>query len=354
MSFYRSVRGLLFLMSAEMAHILAIKALKWNLVPAQQLPFDERLKNTVWGIEFKSPVGMAAGFDKNAEVIEPLSRQGFGFVEVGTVTPKPQKGNPRPRLFRLKQDRAVINRMGFNNKGADFFVEQLKKRPFHVIVGANIGKNKTTEDAVQDYCLMLEKVYGLSDYIVINISSPNTPGLRTLQEAEVLDTFIKTLLKTKALLMQKYTKNIPLLIKIDPDSSDTHYAEIGRIFLENKVDGIIVSNTTVQRFAHLRSFHKEETGGLSGEPLRGVSLDALKHVYYHTKGKIPIIGVGGVASGLDAYHKIRAGASLVQLYSSLVYEGFGLLKKIHQELGDLLAKDGFKNIKEAIGVDVKL
>jgi dihydroorotate dehydrogenase len=352
-SCYHVMKWPLFLLSAEIAHDLVLKALQWGMIlPARHVP-DPILASTLWGIDFINPVGLAAGFDKNAEVIMPLAAQGFGFIEVGTVTPKAQSGNPRPRLFRLMCDKAVINRMGFNNKGGELFAEQLKKRPPHVVVGANIGKNKTTEDAAQDYVWMLEKIYGLSDYIAVNVSSPNTPGLRTLQQGDILQDLVQKLAIAKQSLRQQHHKNIPLLLKISPDNTSEQYQDIASVVLGGQVDGLIVSNTSVQRPNNLVSRFRQEAGGLSGKPLLEPSTHALKEMYRYTKGKVPIIGVGGIASGLDAYTKIRAGASLVQLYSALVYEGFGLVPRIQQELAGLLRRDGFKNIKEAIGIDVK-
>lgn len=308
------------------------------------------LAQNIFGLEFKNPVGMAAGFDKNAQVISPLLRQGFGFAEAGTVTPLPQPGNPKPRLFRLREDKAVINRLGFNNKGLDYFVKHFARRDHGLgIAGANIGKNKDTQEAAQDYVRGLNAVYPYADYITINISSPNTPLLRNLQEREPLSQLLSELINTKKQCALTHKKNIPLLLKIAPDIDAGQREDIAGTVLDKGIDGLIVSNTTISRPSSLQSIYKNETGGLSGSPLFGLSTSTLAEMYRLTKGKIPLIGVGGIASPEDAYLKICAGASLVQLYSALVYQGFGLVHAINHELPQLLKRDGFSHISEAIG-----
>lgn len=350
-SYYRWIRPLIFRLDAECAHHLAIWLLQKNVIPKQTAFEHPVLRVNLWNKSFPNPIGLAAGFDKNAQMIAPLAKQGFGFIEVGTVTPLPQIGNPKPRLFRLNEDEAIINRMGFNNFGKDAFIQQLKQRPTNMLVGANIGKNKLTEHALDDYQLLLKEVYGLSDYIVINISSPNTPGLRALQEADQLEVFISELVKTKNLLHEQTGIKVPLLLKIDPDGSPLQRQDIAKIALKNQLDGLIVSNTTLQR-ASLRSKNQTEVGGLSGRPLFEKSTQALKEIYYHTKGEIPLIGVGGVSNAAQAYAKIRAGASLVQVYSALIYQGFSLIPQIQKELVELLLKDGYQSIQQAVGADV--
>lgn len=353
MSVYSWLRPLLFSIPAETAHHMAVKALQFGVVPAARTFDYPALHSTVWGLSFPNPVGLAAGFDKNAKAIAPLLQQGFGFVEVGTVTPKPQAGNPKPRLFRLPSDHAVINRMGFNNEGVDTCVDRLKHRPFQGIVGVNIGKNKTTEAALDDYILMLQTVYGLSDYIVVNISSPNTPGLRDLQHPDTLRAFLEMLMHTREVLTQQHHKRIPMLLKIDPDGTPKQREDVADIVLATRIEGLIISNTTVQRPEQLTHPHRQEMGGLSGTPLRKLSLRAIKEMYCYTRGTVPIIGVGGIASGADAYAAIKAGASLVQLYSALIYHGFGLVPRIVRELNHLLMQDGVANMSQMIGVGAK-
>ena len=349
MSFYKIIRPLVFTLPPEAGHNLALSALKYGMV---QLPTKEEfpeLQTTLFGLNFDNPVGLAAGFDKNGEAISPLLARGFGFIEVGTCTPLAQKGNDKPRLFRLPEDEAVINRFGFNNKGAAAFVKNLSKRPKRGIVGANIGKNKQTTDPVSDYITMLEKIYGLSDYITINISSPNTPGLRDLQGKESLDILLGAIMAKRA---EFAGKKIPILLKISPDTSMPERIDIAEMALKHNVDGLIISNTTTAQRDVLLSHHAAESGGLSGRPLFRPSNEAVRELYRMTMRKVPIIGVGGIFSGDDAYTKIKCGASLIQIYSALVYEGFGLIPRINKRLCELLRKDGFKKIGDAVGVEV--
>jgi dihydroorotate dehydrogenase len=344
---YQLLRPLLFKLAPETAHNLTIAALKYLPLPrlAQSLP---RLQNTVMGLNFTSPIGVAAGFDKNAEVPDTLLRLGFGFAEAGTITPKPQSGNEHPRLFRLEQDRAVINRLGFNNGGLEAARERLKyRRARGGIVGANVGANKDTVDRIADYELGISRVLGLCDYITINISSPNTVGLRALQSRDSFDELIVRCMAARGAVQT------PMLVKIAPDLTNEDLDDIVDVALARGIDGLIVTNTTLARPPMLRSIHARESGGLSGKPLFAPSTRILREVAKRTQGKLTLIGVGGVSSGADAYEKIRAGASLVQLYSALIYDGPMLGRMIAQELDALLARDGFKNMSEAIGLDVE-
>lgn len=341
---------LLHMLPPECAHDVAIAALRLQLVPSVQTPHYENLKTSLWGREFANPIGLAAGFDKNAACIPALLRQGFGFIEVGTVTLLPQAGNPKPRLFRLTEDKAIINRMGFNNGGIENFTKRLAKRQGG-IVGVNIGKNKTSLDPHYDYKALLREVYPLSDYITINISSPNTPGLRALQGAEELDKLLAIIGEERTELATHYGKKVPIVVKIAPDITATEATAIAPIVLRHGIDGLIISNTTIGNREMLQSHHKNETGGLSGKPLFALSTERLKHMYRLTEGKVPLIGTGGIFSGEDAYQKIRAGASLVQIYTAFIYEGFDITGKIAAELSALLNRDGFANVSEAIGID---
>jgi dihydroorotate dehydrogenase len=311
------------------------------------------LRQTVLGLTFVNPIGLAAGFDKNGAVVRPMLDLGFGFVEVGTVTPLPQPGNPRPRLFRLTGDRAVINRMGFNNEGAAAMAARLQARvsrgpgAARGILGINLGKNKEQADAAADYVAGVAALGALAEYLVINVSSPNTPGLRALQERTRLEELIARVLAARDALARRP----PLLLKIAPDLLEEERADIAAVALDSGLDGLVVSNTTVARPAGLDPRHAGEAGGLSGKPLFEASTAVLRDMYRRTEGRLPIIGVGGIASGADAYAKIRAGASLVQLYSALVFEGPGLVRRIKNELAALLMRDGFASVGAAVGVD---
>jgi dihydroorotate dehydrogenase len=297
---------------------------------------------------FPNPIGLAAGFDKDGEVYRQTLKLGFGFVELGSVTPRPQPGNPKPRLFRLTQDRAVINRMGFNNRGIAAMAARLETRnTAQGIVGVNLGKNKDQADAAADYAAGTRRLGPLADYLVINVSSPNTPGLRALQSRDSLAALIAAVVAVRNGLARRP----PLLLKIAPDLIDADRQDIATVALGSGLDGLIVSNTTIARPAGLDPRFAQETGGLSGRPLREPATEILRDIYRRTGGKLPIIGVGGVAGAQDAYAKIRAGASLVQLYTALVFEGPGLVRRIKDGLADLLARDGFANIAEAVGAD---
>jgi dihydroorotate dehydrogenase len=338
---------LLRLLPAEAAHRLTLSLLRSGLAPAAGAKADPILASRHWGLEFSNPVGLAAGFDKNAEVPDAMLGQGFGFVEIGSVTPRPQAGNPQPRLFRLAPDQAVINRMGFNNEGLDVVAARLAARPRQGIVGANLGKNKDSADAIADYVQGVARLGPLADYLVINVSSPNTPGLRALQGREPLRALIDGVAAAVAALPDAK----PLLLKIAPDLTPEDCADIAGIALDSPLSGLIVSNTTIERPASLRSPHRGETGGLSGQPLFNASTLMLAEMYRLTGGRITLIGVGGIGSAEQAYAKIRAGASLLQLYSALVYRGPALVAEINHGLADLLRRDGFASLSAAIGAD---
>jgi dihydroorotate dehydrogenase len=308
---------------------------------------DSRLAMDVLGLHFPNPVGLAAGFDKNAQVPSAMAKFGFGFVECGTVTPRPQAGNPQPRLFRLTQDRAVINRMGFNNGGMVEAAANLKRRAGMGIVGINIGANKDSADRVADYATCFAQLAPLADYVTANVSSPNTPGLRGLQNKDELTRLLGTLTEARS-----KGRHLPILLKIAPDLDAAALDDIAQVVLGSAIEGLIVSNTTIAR-PPLASTHAQEQGGLSGAPLFAPSTEILRQMRVRVGSRIVLIGVGGIASGADAYAKIRAGASLVQLYSALVYEGPGLVSRIKRELTNLLTRDGFGAVGAAVGADVK-
>ncbi|NQV82765.1 MAG: quinone-dependent dihydroorotate dehydrogenase [Rhodospirillales bacterium] len=336
----------------ETAHGLAIAALKRGLVPGCRPAHDPRLQQRVCGLDFANPVGLAAGFDKNAEVAGAMLGQGFGFIEVGTVTPKPQPGNPKPRLFRLARDRAVINRLGFNGGGMEVVLANLPPRSKRAgPVGVNLGKNKTSDDAVADYVAGVRAFAGVADYLVVNVSSPNTPGLRALQNKDLLIQLLDAVLVARGKAAPENPP--PLLLKVAPDLTEDDIQDIAAVALEKKLDGLIATNTTIDRPAGLQGHHRDEVGGLSGAPLFAPSTKVLSDFYALTEGRITLIGVGGVSSGAEAYAKIRAGASLVQCYTALVYEGPGVIRRINRELAGLLARDGFANVAGAVGADHK-
>ncbi len=335
----------------ERAHNITLASLKMGLGPKAFGDEDGRLVTKVWDLTFPNPIGLSAGFDKNAEVADPMLDTGLGFVEIGSITPKGQEGNPKPRIFRLPKDGGVINRLGFNNKGMAVAAKNLAHRHGRGIVGVNLGKNKTTEDAASDYALGAEKLSPFADYLVINVSSPNTPGLRALQDKAELANLVTVTLAARDKAMGDKRKP-PLLVKIAPDLNSDDLDDISSLALEMNIDGLIISNTTIAR---PETLHHQDTakemGGLSGAPLFEMSTAVLADVYQRVDGKIPLIGVGGVASGKDAYKKIRAGASLVQLYSALVYQGPSLIPRIKRELSECLGHDGFENVMQAVGAD---
>jgi dihydroorotate dehydrogenase len=290
----------------------------------------------LFGLEFPNRVGLAAGYDKDGEAVAGLATLGFGHIEVGTVTPRPQRGNPRPRIFRLPEDRAVVNRMGFPGKGTDYVAKQLQRldKPEWLVLGINIGKNKDTplEDAYQDYNFLIEKFAPLADYLAINISSPNTVGLRLLQHQEFLGELLAKTIEERDRQEDIFGKKVPLLVKLAPDLTDEELKQMGNTISESGIDGIIATNTTIHREG-LRSPNSSEEGGLSGQPLKQISTRIIKQIHQQTGGEIPIIGVGGIASPEDASDKIEAGASLVQIYTGLIYQGPGLVKQIVEKIG---------------------
>ena len=333
---------LLHLLPPETAHRLAIRGLPW--LPARHLPELPRLRVELAGLALQHPVGLAAGFDKNAEVHAALLRQGFAFVETGTVTPRPQSGNPRPRLFRLTADRALINRLGFNNAGIAAVAARLAGRDRGSgVVGVNIGMNKDAADPVADYVQGLSAFCELADYVTLNVSSPNTPGLRALQKREALARILHALDPLRG--------RTPLFLKIAPDLDPEDESDIAELCLAHGIDALIVGNTTVSRPSSLRSPAAGEAGGLSGRPLFPRSTRLLARMSVRLGGRVPLIGVGGVATGADAYAKIRAGAAAVQLYTALIYQGPGVVRRIVDQLGAFLARDGFDQIGQAVGLD---
>lgn len=339
---YCLIRPALFRLDAERAHGLAIAALK--LLPTGKMAEPGgKLAVQVAGLDFPNPVGMAAGFDKDAEVPDALIGLGFGFAEVGSITPLPQPGNPRPRLFRLEEDRAVINRMGFNNGGADAAARRLETRQGKPgIVGINIGANKDSPDRIADYVTMTRKMAPLASYLAVNISSPNTPGLRALQDEAALTGLLDAVIEACG------ETGPPVFLKVAPDLEPADISAISQIAIEKKLGALIVSNTTITR-PPLRSRHAGEGGGLSGAPLRDLAQQRLRDFRKETGGQVPLVGVGGIATAEDAWARIRAGASLVQLYSAMVYEGPGIARSITRGLEKLMERDGFASIAEAIG-----
>ena len=335
----------------EDAHRLALQGLK--LLPvARPRGDDQKLAVRAFGLNFPNPVGIAAGFDKNAEVPDALLRLGFGFVEVGTVTPKPQAGNPRPRLFRLERDEAVINRLGFNSDGADAALRRLAARA-HLggIVGVNVGANKDSPDRTADYVKLIEVFAPVASYFTVNVSSPNTPGLRNLQQAQALDDLLARVIDARE-RARKNAGNSPVLLKIAPDLSLAELDDVVQIARSRRVDGMIVSNTTLARPSTLREQNRaRESGGLSGRPLFRLSTRMVAETYVRVEGAFPLVGVGGIDSGGAALTKIRAGASLIQLYSALVYKGLGLIEDIKNDLASTLLRTGRDSLSEIVGAD---
>ncbi|MBD3677268.1 MAG: quinone-dependent dihydroorotate dehydrogenase [Rhodobacteraceae bacterium] len=330
----------------ETAHGLALKALTSGLVPLPGAVASDRLKLQLAGLTLPNPVGLAAGFDKNAEAVGPLMRAGFGFVEVGAATPRPQPGNPKPRLFRLSEDRAVINRFGFNNQGMEAICGRLAKRPQGVPVGLNLGANKDSADRAGDFAQVLTHCGPSLDFATVNVSSPNTEKLRELQGKAALAALLTGVMEARAGLKRP----IPVFLKIAPDLSDAELADVAEVALDAGLDAIIATNTTLSRDG-LTSRHKDQAGGLSGAPLFDRSTRVLARLSQITEGRLPLIGVGGIASPEDAYAKIRAGASAVQLYSAMVYEGLSLAARVARGLDRLLERDGFATVAEAVGTE---
>ncbi|WP_312853920.1 quinone-dependent dihydroorotate dehydrogenase [Thermoactinomyces mirandus] len=360
---YQALRKVLFQMNPETAHDRTVQALKWmqsspwlrQSIAKKMVIKDARLASKLWGLSFPNPIGLAAGFDKDADVFPALAALGFGFIEVGTLTPRPQSGNPQPRLFRLPGDEAVINRMGFNNHGiasARQAFEQLD-RPA-IPIGINLGKNKDTpnEKAAEDYILGLTELYPFGDYFVINVSSPNTKGLRDLQHAEALESLLTRILHQRDQSAQNHQQKKPLLLKIAPDLEPDAVQKIVSTAIAAGIDGIIATNTTLSREG-LTSKQRHETGGLSGKPVRERSTQIIRHIYSITRGQIPLIGVGGVFTGRDVIDKLKAGANLVQVYTGMIYRGPAIVRKINQELLEWMEKEKISHFQEWIGQDLK-
>ena len=351
---YPLLRPVLMAMDAEDAHRLTLRVLQY--MPADTaMEDDPALRVTLWNRNFPNPVGLAAGFDKNAEVIAPMFGFGFGFVETGTVTPKPQEGNSRPRIFRAPTHGAVINRMGFPNVGMTGFKRNIEKFLGHKprpagIVGINIGMNKDQPDPAKDYCLLVRTLGPFADYLTVNISSPNTPGLRNLQEPKAFRDLIGKILEERARACGKDMPP-PLLVKLAPDLNEHQQSDLALSALACGIDGLILTNTTLDRPGDLPESFRAEKGGLSGNPLNEKSTESIRHFYRLTNGRLPIIGAGGVSSAQDAYNKIRAGASLVQIYSALAFKGPGMVKEMKTELIELLKADGLSRVEDAVGLD---
>ncbi|MFZ5783871.1 MAG: quinone-dependent dihydroorotate dehydrogenase [Pseudomonadota bacterium] len=345
-SWYSLADRLLSRIDAETAHGLALRALKSGLVPGDRRPDPPSLAVRLWGRSLPNPVGLAAGFDKNADAPDALLALGFGLVEIGSVTPRPQPGNPRPRLFRLPEDHGVINRMGFPGQGLEAVRARLAIRPRRGFIGVNVGANKDSTDRAGDYVACSVALAHYADYLVCNVSSPNTPGLRNLQGRAQLSDLLKRVQDAIA------AHPVPLVVKIAPDATDDDLDDIVAVCRDLRMDGIIIGNTTLSRPPSLRSGNRDEAGGLSGAPLTALSTDVLRRTARRVERQFPLIGCGGIGSGADAYAKIRAGATLVQLYSMLVYEGPPLIRRIKNELAALLARDGFGSVAEAVGADL--
>ena len=340
MHLYPLIQPFAFMLEPERAHRATIATLK--LIPKHHPPhFPGSLKSTVAGLEFVTPVGLAAGFDKDAEVPEEMLDLGFGFVEVGTVTPRPQRGNPKPRLFRLKADRAVINRMGFNNHGQPAaFQRLLECTHLHGVIGVNIGANKDSDNRIADYVEGVRAMGPVARYLTINISSPNTPGLRELQDEGALQELLAAVREARS--------DKPIFLKVSPDLDSGDPERLVKAAIDHGIDALIISNTTISR-PSLQSKHREEAGGLSGAPLKTLALDALRRFRKASGGEIPLIGVGGIANADDAWERIRAGASLVQLYTAMVYEGPGIARRMARGLAQHLKREGFASIGDAVG-----
>ena len=343
------IRPYIFSLDPEAAHDLAIKSLKFNILPKSifDVADEQILETELLNARLPNPIGLAAGFDKSAEVYNSLFRLGYGFVEVGTITPKRQLGNPKPRVFRLEKDQALINRLGFNNDGLEIVYKRILDNPPNGFLGINIGPNKDTKNKEEDYYQCLTRLSSLGDYLTINISSPNTEGLRDFHEKQELDKLLSGLNKIK-----KHKSILkPLVIKLSPDIDNNEVSKIIELIIKHKIEGIILSNTTDSNRENLLDNQKNEKGGLSGQPLKDLSTNLIKKFFKETKGKIQIIGVGGVDSGQTAFEKISAGANAVQLYTGMVYKGPGLVKEMKKELISILKKENIKNISQAVGIN---
>ena len=352
MSLFGLARPLLHRLDPETAHRLTLGALRLGWAAPTHDGDDPALRCRLWDLALANPIGLAAGFDKNAEVADAMLGLGFGAVEVGTITPRPQAGNPRPRVFRLAADRAVINRLGFNNAGLAAACRRLGGRVRGGVVGANIGANRDSAEPIADYLAGLNALHGLVDYLAINVSSPNTPGLRDLQQRGALDRLLGALTERRAELIAEGARSVPLTLKIAPDLDAAEAEAIAEVALARRLDGLIVANTTIGARERLRDPQREQSGGLSGAPLFAPSTALLAEMYRLVGARVPLIAAGGVSSGRDAYAKIRAGASLVQLYTALIYQGPDLVTRIKRELSALLKADGLANVAQAVGADI--
>ena len=343
---YKKIFPILNFIPPELAHNLAIRF--FTNFKNKTNPDNLILNIKVCNLKFTNPIGLAAGFDKNGEAYDGLMRLGFGFVEIGTVTINPQFGNKKPRIFRLLEDKAIINRLGFNNIGAEKVLQNIEKYDSANgpgLLGVNLGKNLDSKELIEDYLKLLKIFNRKASYITLNVSSPNTPGLRELEQKDNLDKLVKKI----SLFKRKNSVNIPVFLKIDPDIPKNQLGDISDIVLSSRIDGVIISNTSIQRSNELISKHASEKGGISGLPIKETSNKLLKDFYILTNGKIPLIGVGGISNGKDAYERILNGASLIQLYTSLIYKGPSIVNKIKEELVYLLKRDNYKSLDQAVG-----
>ena len=343
---FNKLRSLIFKFDPELAHNLAIKVLRYNYVPYNKIPVNNLIETEIFGKKISNPVGLAAGFDKDAEVYNSLFKLGFGFVEVGTITPLKQYGNPKPRVFRLEEDEALINRLGFNNLGADTVSSRIKSSPPSGLFGINIGPNKDTKNRVEDYLIGLRKFYNLADYLTINISSPNTENLRSFHNENELNELLSKIENEKKILKT----NIPIAVKVSPDINNENIEKISELLLKYNISTAIISNSTDRNRENLKNINKLEKGGLSGKPLEIKTNLLINKFFKILKNKIKIIGVGGVDSGRSAYEKIINGASLIQLYTGMVYKGPNIASKISKELIEITKNHGVKNISELVGI----
>jgi dihydroorotate dehydrogenase len=348
MDIYKFIKPAIFSTDPEKAHSLAISGIKLGLHPIDTEKSSNILSQNILNLSFDNPIGMAAGFDKNGEVPNELLKMGFGFVEVGTVTPRPQEGNPKPRIFRLEEAEGMINRLGFNSKGAEKVKLKLKNRQKIGVLGVNIGANKDSDNMMDDYIYGLKTFYKIADYITINISSPNTPNLRKLQQKQNIRELLNLISAEKPI-----NCNLPILLKISPDINQTELSDIIEAAIDSKIDGLIISNTTIDKSMVGKIKNSHQDGGLSGKPLFNLSTRLLAKAYTISEGKIPLIGVGGISNGYDAFLKIKAGASLIQLYTGLVFQGPHVAINIKKELSTLLKEQGFNSIKEIVGIESK-
>ena len=343
---FNKLRSIIFKLDPELAHNLAIKALKYNYIPNNKIPTNSLIETEIFGKKISNPIGLAAGFDKDAEVYNSFYKLGFGFVEVGTITPLKQYGNPKPRVFRLEEDEALINRLGFNNSGVNRVSSRIKSNPPNGLFGINIGPNKDTKNRVEDYLIGLRKFYNLADYLTVNISSPNTENLRSFHNSNELSELLSEIENEKKILKS----NIPIVVKISPDIHDNDVEKISELLLKYNISSVIISNSTDSNRENLKNINKLEKGGLSGKPLEVKSNLLINKFFKILRSKIKIIGVGGVDSGKSAYEKIINGANLVQLYTGMVYQGPNIASKITKELIEITKNHSVKNISELVGI----